>query len=327
MIEEMQDFINYMDDYADSSEATVENYQRWLAEFCTISGINDMAEFNALGISQLEQYINVLKKKNQISSIWTKAIALQSFYSWAVSRKKCPYNMIKDVKLPKRPIKEFTPPSQAQVLAILEQAKKNKTYFTIFTLITQTGLRISEATGAKLSCMIDNSIRIQGKGNKERTVYLQPGMMDLLNDYIANHRKEKEIVSESVYLEKNFNALYTSYDSYVERLTEAKDLIFLSNRGGELDPRNVNSALKRYAKKAKVDMDKYQIKNHKLRTYFATNAVIHHGVGVKQMQEMLGHKSIETTMGYLRMSQEEKKASYDKIPDIGEHFAVEGGTC
>lgn len=324
MIKEMQDFIEYMSGYADKSDRTIDNYTRWLNEFCIISGIESMKQFNELALDDLEWYVNTLKRKNQVSSVWSKVVAVQSFYKWAVKRKKCPYNMMHDVDLPKRPDKEFTPPNEDQVIKILKQAEKNKTYFTLFAFISQTGVRISEATGAKLSCIIDNSVRIQGKGNKERTVYLQPGMMSLLNDYINNHRKVKPILPEEEFIKNNLCSLFKSYDAYVKDLTDAKDLIFVSNQGGIIHRQNANDALKRYAKKAGVDMTKYQIKNHKLRTYFATNGVINHGVKLEQMQEMLGHRDIRTTRGYIRTSQEEKKASYNLIPDIGEHFAPQG---
>jgi len=325
MIKEMQDFIEYTGGYADRSEQTIDNYTRWLNEFCIISGIESMKQFNEMALDDLEWYVNTLKRKNQISSIWSKAVAIQSFYTWAVKRGKCPYNLMRDVDLPKRPIKEFTPPNRDQVIEILKCSEKNRTYFTLFSFISQTGTRISEALGAKLSCIVDNSIRIQGKGNKERTVYLQPGMMALLNDYIENHRKEREILSKEDYEKSCANSIFTSYDHYVQKLTEAKDLIFLSNQGGELDRGNVNKALKRYAKEANIDMEKYAIKNHKLRTCFATDAVINHGVKIEEMQQMLGHQDITTTMRYIKMSQEEKKASYNKIPDIGEHFLPQGG--
>ena len=324
MIKEMQEFIENKAVFQKLSGDTINNYTGWLNEFCKITKISTIDDFLSLVIDDLEKYVSELdKNNNQISSIWTKCIAVQSFYTYLIKKKVCNENLMSEVSLPRRDVKEFIPPTTDQVTDILTAVKKNKTYFLLIYFISQTGARISEATGIKLSDFVDSSVKLHGKGRKERTAYLNDNLMNLIEDYIANYRKPNTLLTESEYEAKHLGSKFSSYESYAKDINEAKDLLFLSKNGVRMKRNSVNTTLKSYAKKAGIDMSKTTVSNHKLRTNFATDGVVNQGISLPEMQLMLGHARIETTMRYMKMNTQQKKNSYGKVFDVGASFFSE----
>jgi len=318
MMKEMQEFIAKKAGYEKKSGETVSNYKRWLTELCNILDISTIEEFLALTADDLEDYIEVLQShNNQSSSIWSKCIAIQSFYTYLVKRKVCTENVMKDVTLPDKEQKEFLPPTREHIEAILEAAKKNKTYYTLFYFLAQTGARISETLDIKVDAFVNGSVKLFGKGKKERTVFLSEEAMGVVESYIKNDRKEHVIVSEEEFVQSTLAKTFASYDSYVEAMEDSKGLLFVSRNGKRIDKANIFKSFKKYAVKAGIDTKKYSCSCHKIRTSFATNGMNSWGISLPEMRDILGHAKATTTMKYYKPNQEQKRQSFSKVPNIG----------
>ena len=108
-------------------------------------------------------------------------------------------------------------------------------------------------------------MQVIGKGNKERTIYLNKTCLSALNDYLATRADDKKP-------------------------------LFLSERGQRISTRTVQALVKKHIKKAGLDTEKYS--THKLRHTAATLMYKHGKVDIRALQAILGHESISTTEIY-----------------------------
>lgn len=316
MIKEMHDFIAVKVLDENKSELTGNNYGRWLEEFCTILNVTSLEQFLSLTKDDLQNYIRVLNEKNQSSSVWTKAIALKSFYSYLIEEEICKKNLMAKVRLPKRTKKEKAlPPTKEDIMDMLEEIRKNKTYYVLLTVLASTGIRISEALALKTTSFTGNQVKICGKGDKERTVFLSDDVMKIINDYIENDRHEKPILSKEEFEAKNWTK-YKSYETYANGLIQAKDLLFLSKNGKVMDVPSINKTFEKYASKAGIDMSLVHCNPHKMRSFYITYG-LNNGVSTSAMQSLVGHADPSTTYSYVGLNQDERREASQRAFNFG----------
>jgi len=140
--------------------------------------------------------------------------------------------------------------------------------FCILTIFLNCGLRISELAGLDLSDLRSDSIRVLGKGNKERIVYINDACADAINDYLG--------------IRKSIAAV-------------DKKALFLSNRRIRISTSTIHSLVKKHLLAAGLDSSKYS--SHKLR-HTAATLMLKSGVDVRTLQELLGHEHLNTTQIY-----------------------------
>ena len=126
-----------------------------------------------------------------------------------------------------------------------------------------------------------------GKGNKERTIYLNQACMQAIQNYLAVRPKEGI----------KFNS---------------KDALFLSERKERISNRTVQYIVKEEFKIAGIDPDKYSV--HKLRHTAATLMYRYGKVVFRALQELLGHESISTTEIYTHVDSEQIRDAVEKNP-------------
>ncbi len=149
----------------------------------------------------------------------------------------------------------------------------------ILTLLYSSGLRISELLNLKQND-IDyktRTMRIRGKGDKDRIVLFDEDALALLEDYI-NLRDE------------------------------SNSLLVYNKNGDKLSSRYVEIMIKKYAKRAGIEK---KVTPHVLRHSFATH-LLKHGVDIRIIQQLLGHASLSTTQIYTSVDMETVKDIYDK---------------
>ena len=150
----------------------------------------------------------------------------------------------------------------------------------ILTLLYSSGLRISELLNLKLND-IDfktRTMRIRGKGDKDRIVLFDQDALDLLNDY---------------------NTLRDP----------SNDFLIYNKNGNKLSSRYVEILIKKYAERAGI---KKKVTPHVLRHSFATH-LLKNGVDIRIIQQLLGHASLSTTQIYTSVDMETVKDIYDFI--------------
>ena len=136
----------------------------------------------------------------------------------------------------------------------------------------------------------ENQMTVIGKGNKERTIYLNKACVKAINDYLAIRPKEA-----------------------VKKDSKNSDkALFLSERRQRISRRMVQEIIYSELKQAGIDSKKYSV--HKLRHTAATLMYQYGGVDIRALQELLGHESISTTEIYTHVSNEQVRNAVESNP-------------
>ncbi len=162
--------------------------------------------------------------------------------------------------------------------------------YAIITLFLNCGMRLSELVGINIKDITFSECKLNviGKGNKERTIYLNKACMNAIKDYLDNSRPKEGI----------------KYDS--------KDALFLSKRRERISNRTVQYIVKRELQKAGLDTTKYSV--HKLRHTAATLMYKYGNIDIRALQELLGHKSISTTEIYTHVDNSQVRNAVESNP-------------
>ena len=132
--------------------------------------------------------------------------------------------------------------------------------------------------------MEQRTLRVLGKGSKERLVPFHEKAAEVLRDYLARRR-----------------------EFLAEKNLPGTPALFLNQRGGRLTPTSVRAfltgALERAALRARVSP-------HALRHSFATH-LLSHGMDLRAIQELLGHASLSTTQRYTHLDLEQLAKTYE----------------
>ena len=162
--------------------------------------------------------------------------------------------------------------------------------YAIITLFLNCGMRLSELVGINIKDITFSECKLNviGKGNKERTIYLNKACMNAVKDYLENSRPKEGI----------------KYDS--------KDALFLSKRRERISNRTVQYIVKRELQKAGLDTTKYSV--HKLRHTAATLMYQYGNIDIRALQELLGHKSISTTEIYTHVDNSQVRNAVESNP-------------
>ena len=206
-----------------------------------------------------------------------KVASIRSFYKYLVNKAKV---------LTENPIQELDAPRQRQTLPrfltldeciqLLDSidGPNSERDFCIITLFLNCGLRISELVGLNLSDVRDDRMRVLGKGNKERFVFLNTACRSALDDWLAVRTQSAAV------------------DPYA---------LFISRRRTRVTKDGVHYMIKKRLAAAGLDRDKYSA--HKLR-HTAATLMLKNGVDVRTLQEILGHEHLNTTQIYTHVDSE-----------------------
>jgi integrase/recombinase XerC len=158
----------------------------------------------------------------------------------------------------------------------------------ILELLYSTGCRVSELTAVDLDDLApnDGSVRVMGKGGKERLVFLGQQARELLREYLLRRRP------------------------VLARLGRERDqqALLVNRRGGRLTPRGVQVLLAKSVVAAGIDKP---VSPHTFRHSFATH-VLNRGADIRVVQELLGHASLSTTQVYTHLDVEGLQRVYQR---------------
>lgn len=206
-----------------------------------------------------------------------KIATLRSFFNYLTTKAHLlEDNPVKDLdspKLQKTLPKYLTLDESLNLLESVDGSFKERDY-CILTLFLNCGLRISELIGLNLSDIQGDALRVLGKGNKVRIVYLNDACKDALEHHLAVRHP---IVG------RDQNAL------------------FLSSRDQRISRSSVHALVKKHLRHAGLDSTQYS--SHKLR-HTAATLMIQSGVDVRAIQEVLGHEHLNTTEIYTHIDSE-----------------------
>lgn len=216
-----------------------------------------------------------------------KLSAIKSFYKYLTVRTKLiENNPVKDLEFPKirKSLPKYLTLEESRRLLEAVQGPNAARDLAILMIFLNCGIRRSELVGLNLTDVYDDRIRVVGKGNKERIVYMGSACKKAIDNYLIE--RNKIILSDN-------RALFGSRDK---------------NRMSV-------SAVHRLVKKhlLAAGLDATQFSAHKLR-HTAATLMLSNGVDVKAVQEVLGHENLNTTQIYTHIENTELKIAAEANP-------------
>lgn len=305
----LREFLGYTETIKGKSPKTVEEYfldlrtffrfmkKKWNLvepsidfEEISIEDI-DLELVSKVTLSDVYEYMNYVaaERDNHAATRARKASSLRAFFKYLTNKtgqlKENPVLELDTPKLKKSLPKYLTLEQSLELLNSVEGPYKERDY-CILTLFLNCGMRLSELVGLNLSDVHrDRTLRICGKGNKERIVYLNDACLAAIQDYLkvrpVDHVKDR-------------NAL------------------FLSKRLQRISPKTVQYLVKKHLEDIGLEGQGYSV--HKLRHTAATLMYQHGGVDIRVLKDILGHENLGTTEIYTHLSNQQMEQAADSNP-------------
>ncbi len=278
----IDDFVEYLRRERNFSEHTLRVYRRDIEDFFAYVR-KDPAQVTSKDVSR---FVAKLSKKGLSPlSVSRKLSALRSFFRYLKKVRVVGENPASYVSNPKAGRRLPSYLSREEIEALLAAAGSLKEK-AILELLYATGMRISELCGLNVED-VDLSgcrVRVRGKGKKEREAFFGEHAKEALLMYLKEERPK-----------------------LARTLKKDREALFITKRG-RISDTTVRRMLKRLALKAGLGKDVYP---HLIRHTFATH-LLEEGLDLRSVQELLGHKNIETTEVYTHVSIRRLVEVYDK---------------
>ncbi len=307
----LRDYLNYMTVIRGKSQNTVKEYYYDLRLFFrfiyAIKNNFDLSQLNKINLDKFDEeilttitlndlyefmaFINNTKSSNDNYRA-RKVSSLKSFFKYLHTKinfiEKNPAENLDSPKIKKRMPRYLTLEESIIFLQSIDGKYKQRD-LAMFVIFLSCGLRLSELVGINLKNInLDKrTLRVIGKGNKERMVYLNDLCIDALLSYLPVRTSE--------------NVVY-----------EDRDALFLSSKGRRISNRMVEILAKKYFDAAGLDSSLYS--PHKLRHTAATLMYRDGNVDIRTLQELLGHTSLATTQIYTHICNEDLKNAAESNP-------------
>jgi len=277
-------FLDYMKLELNYSENTINNYQLDLADFFAFIKKNnlDYLHFNRDGVRAYLKYLDDCNLKN--STISRKISCLRSFYNYLMNNGLIEYNIFRSIRNPKieRKLPNYLNYNEMEDLleSIDTSTQKGLERRLLIEMFYSTGCRVSEITNIKLKDINreNKTIRIMGKGSKERIVYYGEYAQMYLDKYLRDEKKD------------------------------INDYLFLNEKQEKLKVFEVEEIVREIVNVLSI---KTHITPHTLRHTFATH-LLNNGADIKTVQHLLGHSNLSTTGIYTHVSSDRLKDIYFK---------------
>lgn len=221
-----------------------------------------------------------------------KVATLRSFFNYLFNiENSIPFNPTLKLESPGRTKRHPVYLSLEESKTLLNSLSKDKKNYArdycILTLFLNCGMRLSELCKIRITKIKGDTLVILGKGNKERTVYLNQACLYAINRYLECRSDEK--VSK-----------------------EYKDYLFLSTHNKPIDQRSVEKMVKSKIINAGI-MDGEKYTPHKLR-HTAATLLYKNNVDIRKIQTILGHSSISTTEIYTHLEDDAIREAVNSNP-------------
>ena len=310
----IDDFLDYMKATKGASENTVKEYYYDLRMFVRFikrrKGLVDSSiDFDDIPIEDINAeilesvtkqdiyaYNAFLERERKISnkSKFRKISSIRSFYNYLHSKIDIiKVNPVIDIDMPKveKTLPVYLSLEQSlKLLKTIENSKLKAVYkkrdYAIVTLFLNCGMRLSELAGINIShVQEDNTLKVIGKGNKERVIYLNQACIYAINEYLKVRPQIED------------------------------DAMFLSMRQQRMSNRSIQHMIEKHMKNSGLDTNKYSV--HKLRHTAATLLYEYGNADIRSLQEILGHESVNTTEIYTHVNKKALKKMVASNPLAG----------
>ena len=250
----------------------------------------DLALVRDVTLTNIYAYMDYLARSRGLNSASRarKVAAIRSFYKYLTAKAKVlPVNPVQELDSPrlKKSLPKYLDLEESEALLDSVDGKNASRDYCILTLFLNCGLRISELVGLNKTDVRGDQLRVLGKGNKERILYLNDACQKALSDWLKD-RDALTLVDQ--------NALFVTLQNR-RRISKAA----------------VHKLVKKYLSAAGLDSTQYSA--HKLR-HTAATLMLQNGVDVRTLQEVLGHDHLNTTQIYTHISSDDLRIAANANP-------------
>lgn len=320
----LNDFLDYSLTILNKSENSVKEYNYDIAHFLKYMKyrfrevkIDDISELKSIKIDDMQisfiekitledihAFLAYLKSTydSKPATLARKTSTIRIFFNYLCNKtKKIKANPAQDLESPKlgqRLPKYLTLEQSKELLQTASDPctgshgshDNSERNFAMITLLLNCGLRLAELIGINVSDIDfeNEKLNVIGKGNKERTIYLNEACIKAINNYLKVRPTD--------------NIKY-----------EDRDALFLSEQRKRISRRTVQYVVKDELRAAGIDKpNEYSV--HKLRHTAATLMYKYGNVDIRALQELLGHASISTTQIYTHVDNEQIRSAVENNP-------------
>lgn len=284
--DQIEDYILEMDIQSYSSN-TLKTYSSILHSFHKYLRTEKTIKDEKGLLRSFKRYLQHLKRDNEVSQnyLYLVAVVIKKFFSFA----EIP--IFEEIKAPKRTKSLPKSLNEQEVYNLIhakddeyDSEKSNPQNISrlrnklILTLLYSTGLRVSELIKLQIKTIDfeERTIRVRGKGEKDRIVIFDNATLDLIDEYLEKRGVENEY-------------------------------LFVNQKNNTLTSRYIQYMIKEYAQKAGIQR---KVTPHILRHSFATH-LLKNGVDIRAIQQLLGHSNLSTTQIYTSVDMHTLKDVYD----------------
>ncbi len=308
--EYLQKYLNYMWNIKGKSETTITEYYtdlRTLFRFLkvykgvapkdlefdkiTITDI-DISFLKSITLNDLFEFMNYIarSRKNSATTRARKTSSIKNFFKYLTNKiHVLEVDPSKELEAPKKAEtlpRYLTLEESLELLNAVDGPNKERDY-CIITIFLNCGIRLSEMVGINLGDidLKEKTLRVVGKGNKERQIYLNDACIKALKEYLLVRNPDK---------------------------TKDKKAVFISRQSGRLSPKTVQAMVYKYLNKIGLNNKGYSV--HKLRHTAATLMYQHGQVDIRILKDILGHENLGTTEIYTHVSSQSLREASQKNP-------------
>jgi len=277
-------FLEYLGVERGASPHTLRSYAADLTEFTRFLADEKIGGLPDADTRAVRAYVARLHQRRLAkATIARKLAAVRSCFRFLARRGALPANPARQVRSPRlgRRLPSFLPVDEATLLlnAPPEPSAAGKRDRALLELLYASGLRVAEGCGLDLDDLDEarRTVRVVGKGDKERVVPVGETALEALAAYLAMRGRQR-------------------------------GPLFLNARGGRLTPRSAHRIVRARARQVGIDQ---RVTPHTLRHSFATH-MLGAGADLRLIQELLGHSRLSTTQRYTHVSPEHLMRVYDR---------------
>lgn len=282
MMKEIDNFLYFLKKELNYSDYTIKNYQLDLTDFFKyVSKSNiDFLNIKNTHVRGYLKYLDTCNLKN--TTISRRISALRTFYNYLLEKGFVKSNIFLNIKNPKleKKLPNYLNYTEIEELlaSIDTRTDEGLERRLLIEMFYSTGCRVGEMVNVKISDIdfYNKTIKVMGKGSKERIVYYGDYASKYLEDYLKNKDK--------------------------------KGYLFTNKRGEKLTIEEVEYIVRDIMKHISI---KTHVTPHTLRHTFATH-LLNNGADIRTVQELLGHANLSTTGIYTHVSSDRLKDVYFK---------------
>ena len=279
------------------------NFFKFMADRFELTDIKSFTEkyLKKITLDDIHAYVShlAIDNRSKATTRARKISTIRIFFKYLSQKANIleinPAQNLETPKLEKRMPKYLSLDDSKKLLNVAEN-EDNRNYkrdYAITTLFLNCGMRLSELVGININDIDFNECKMTviGKGNKERTIYLNKSCMVAISSYL-NSRPPSNMVK---------------HDS-----KNSDKALFLSEQKQRISNRTVQNIITKELKHAGLDSKNLSV--HKLRHTAATLMYQYGNVDIRALQEVLGHESISTTEIYTHVSNDQVRNAVESNP-------------